>query len=292
MIYKGNRYGVRKAFHADGNANQASPVVVTFPYAGQRSLTGGPAFAEKFLKDQGYDAYHVLNAQADWFQHKEFLACLDVIRNDLPADRDIVTYGSSMGGYGALLASQQLGASRVLAFSPQFSIDRKVAPFEIRWAPEAAEIGTYLFDVTKSVIQSGQVVTLHDPRHLDCRQMDLFPSQSNWKRLHLPYCGHDIPKVLLEMELLTSFVGAVLSDDIDACVWQNRLLKSRRDTLGYWRGLAVVASRSHQFEFAEMALSQMKTHDADEVLIARTRDGIERQRRVARARVQRIARAG
>ena len=45
----------------------------------------------------------------------------------------VVTYGSSMGGYAAIRLAGLAGATCVLAMSPQYSIDPKVAGFDRRW---------------------------------------------------------------------------------------------------------------------------------------------------------------
>lgn len=46
--------------------------------------------------------------------------------------RSIVTYGASMGGYGALKHGAAFGATHTLAFSPQLSINPSELPFEQR----------------------------------------------------------------------------------------------------------------------------------------------------------------
>lgn len=55
-----------------------------------------------------------------WFQYEEFVDIQDLIEKDY---KEIVTLGCSMGGYAATLFGLMIKADRILAFSPQTTLE-------------------------------------------------------------------------------------------------------------------------------------------------------------------------
>ena len=89
----------------------------------------------------------------------------DSLRTRL-ADRIVATLGESMGGSGALLATNYLNVSRTLAISPQFAVK---PPFA-------------LFDET---------ITQRDISHLTEHYIDDFGKVKNIETCHLLFGNHD-----------------------------------------------------------------------------------------------------
>lgn len=292
LIFNGKRYAVRKVFgsHAEGEPNEG-PIAVTFPHAGGPTMNRNVAFGEMFLKTKAIDAYHLLNAEVDWFQHPEFWDAINAIHMDAPAGREIVTYGASMGGHGALLASTRLAASRVLAVVPQYSIDRGVVPFEKRWKNDAARIGKFIHDIDAEIDPDCQIITLHDPRNTDQRQMDLFTPTSNWSMLKLPYAGHTPLMGLQQARMLSAFVTNVVHGTFDLKEWNPKLLKARRDSTSYWRVIATHAVRLNRVAFAEYAIGRMIDLGAHPKELEVTRAAIDRSVESAARRATRKAKA-
>lgn len=290
LIFEGHRYAVRKVFHGAAPVSPGSvPVVVTFPHAGGPSMNRGTAFGQKFLDANGIDAYHVLNAQVDWFQHPEFWDAIKAIHMDAPPGREIVAYGASMGGYGALLASSRLAAARVLAVVPQYSIDRSVTPFEKRWKEHANRIGPFVHDIDAEIDADSRIYTLHDPRNIDHRQMDLFSKTDNWTTITLPFGGHTPLMGLQQANVLSGFVTDILYGRFDYRSWQPKLLRARRDSAAYWRVLAMHAVRLKRIAFAEYAVSRMRDLGAHQKEIDVTRAAIDRNIQSAAQRAARRA---
>ena len=279
LVFEGKRYAVRKVFGSaakDAPNDSDGPIVVTFPHAGGPTMNQRVAFGEIFLKTKGIDAYHLLNAEVDWFQHPEFWDAISAIHMDAPAGREVVAYGASMGGHGALLASSRLAASRVLAVVPQYSIDRDVVPFEKRWKDHAAKIGTFIHDIDAEIDPDGQIFTLHDPRNIDQRQMNLFTPMQNWEILKIPYGGHTPLMGLQQAKILSGFVTDIIYGTFDHDVWKTKLLRARRDSISYWRVIATHAVRLNRIAFAEHAISQMQDLGAHHKELEVTRATIDR----------------
>lgn len=70
---------------------------------------------------EGLDVIGVSSTAYDWYPRDTMAALLPVIR--AAAKPAIISYGFSMGGYGALKYASALGARGVLALSAQYSID-------------------------------------------------------------------------------------------------------------------------------------------------------------------------
>ncbi|SFR42980.1 hypothetical protein SAMN04488005_1846 [Yoonia tamlensis] len=120
---------------------------------------------KNFITSAGYTAVMVQPARQDWFQHESFDAALDAIRRipDLP--RPWLSYGTSMGGYGAIVGAAALEADFFLSGSPQASINdaymRKIK--DGRWRPGRA---FYRVDPIRNGACAGtKGVVLCDPLH-------------------------------------------------------------------------------------------------------------------------------
>lgn len=99
-----------------------------------------PLADETYFRNNGYACLTVDSHRNDWFLSAETVPLMAALAGVCRDHGEVVTYGFSMGGFAALLFSRILGASRIVAISPQYSIDRTLCPFETRWAEEAKSI--------------------------------------------------------------------------------------------------------------------------------------------------------
>lgn len=283
FLFKGDLYAVRKSFHGKGDG----PIVVAFPHAGDPGGLDRGGFGESWLRAKGFDAYILRPKQADWFQNHEIFSAFDAMLHDAGA-RDIVTYGASMGAYGALMASGPLKAVRVFAASPQFHLDPSRAPFDHRWAPHHERIGPFIHDIQQMISRNAQIVSLHDPRDIDGRHMDLFAALPNWRRFILPYGGHQVLMVLAGMGSLGTFTQSVLRGDMHALPAQSELLRQRRKSPVWLRTFGLRSIKSNRPMVSEWAATR-----CDELGDAATAAYIRfRLDKAAAARVKHAAAAG
>ena len=89
----------------------------------------GYRWGQPFLSKNGIDSINVVNATNHWYQTTEMKEVIPIIRKYIEGRvyENVIAYGLSMGGYGAVLFAEQLKANRVLALSPRFQfkdIDR------------------------------------------------------------------------------------------------------------------------------------------------------------------------
>lgn len=153
-----------------------------------RPATRVRGFADGVFAAKGIDELHVVPRRNHWYHSPEMVEVKRIAR-EFAEQRRVITYGSSMGGYGAALMSAHLGVPAV-ALAPQFTLDRGVAPWEPRWRDELEEMGTFdTSAMTRDGLASGYL--FYDPfTNLDAKQARLFRGQSNFTFVPCPFSGH------------------------------------------------------------------------------------------------------
>lgn len=92
----------------------------------------------------------------------------------------LYSLGNSMGGFNAILSSRYFNISKVIAFAPQWSVNKSIVPFENRWEQYTDNIVVWRHlslegcfnNVTKYHIIFGN-------RGQDMQHSRLFPSKDN-----------------------------------------------------------------------------------------------------------------
>lgn len=80
---------------------------------------------------------HIQSRENDWFINDETAALEAALSRFVERYDEVAAMGFSMGGYGALRFARALRIDRLLAISPQVSIDPEVVPFDRRYREEA-----------------------------------------------------------------------------------------------------------------------------------------------------------
>lgn len=189
--------------------------VVTFDCYHDEPGFDRAAFAEAYLAHYDIGAIHILTHGNDWFQYAEMAAVLEVVRAALAGAERILAYGSSMGGYGAIRFADAVGAHAVLALSPQYSIDRRKAPFERRWTQDRRRI-RFLADIDGPIRCGARVVVAYDPELSHDRQhVALIAADTPVETLALAHAGHPAGAFLSDIDLLKSLVEQMLDGTAD-----------------------------------------------------------------------------
>jgi len=188
MIYESSTIRVEDCT-IDGDRTN---VVVTFPFARGKDGFRDP-FGKEFFARRAISAIHITISTSNWFQSEELNAALSAVRTRTAQFDRVVTYGQSMGGYGAIAASAAVGAHAILAMAPQFSLDRAKVPWEKRWPVQHTAIvdgGGYVRDELEELIApEAELYLVYDPRTVDSRHVDLIilsPEMPYRYRSHLP----------------------------------------------------------------------------------------------------------
>lgn len=226
-------------------------VIVTFPDLIHPTTVDAPGWGEPFFLKRGRPVVSILQKKANWFQNPGFFEAMAKIREFVGPSGELICYGGSMGGYGAILGSGVLGATRVIAHCPQFSIDRLVAPFERRYPTQASEIGTFLWNVEDHYSASAQYLLLYDPTHkVDRQHRALFPMASNWINIPVPGSSHGTLPTLIEMGLSQQIFDLTVGT-MSPVELRHAIRKNRATSYRYVRRMGNLSFLRHP-EFSEL----------------------------------------
>lgn len=199
-----------------------------------------PLSGDTLFDRRGWPVLRVQTARNDWFLNPDLEAALDVVAAIAGDYANVVTYGFSMGGYGALRFAEAAGACRVVAISPQATPIPARAPFETRWWKDRQQCDAALDDLSHmSRAGAPRVVMLYDPmQRPDRLQAELVRAHCNdVLALPLAFGGHPATQTILQGGRLGEFAAALLNDPLD----RHRLLqvhkRARRQAEGYREAL-------------------------------------------------------
>lgn len=197
------RITLHRARRAQGD--DRGPLVITF--GGQPSGPGDAGFGTGWALQHGWDTIHVAQRHASQYQgldHEDFAAAI------LPASsgRDLVCYGSSLGGYAALYYAGAVGA-RVLAASPMFPawppLERTHDAIPIRHRPLADLPAT-----PHSPIVLYDPMVPGDAAMVERMVRPVYPAG---RYATLPFAGHTTLQALSRTGMLKPFVRAAIVED-------------------------------------------------------------------------------
>lgn len=237
-------------------------LVVTFDYRmpNRRGFRGQPP--SKFLRRSGVDHAHVFAAANDWFINPDIDA-LESAFADLGRRYDKVrVMGYSMGGYGAFRFARALGATDVIAVSPQASISRQTVPFERRWRAEAADFDAACGDLALVGTEALAGYIAVDPfRRFDMAHarliLDQFPSV---ELARLPFGGHPATKALAGARRRLATHQSIVAERVQASDLITLHRQVRSESIDYWKEFAIWAARKRPAlaEAAQLAVTTLR----------------------------------
>ncbi|MCS0502204.1 alpha/beta hydrolase [Ancylobacter mangrovi] len=190
-----------------------------------------PGFAEHFLQSRGYSAYHMQPKTNSWYQYQEMAEALAMVREAIAPGTRLVTYGSSMGGYGAYRFSAPLRADKVIAFSPQYSINRFRTWWERRWAAD----GRPLIWDRQAPHHGGDLFIFYDPLNTDRHHIRGMRREADIRPVRMFFSGHASIAYVQELGFLEKAVLDIAEDRFDAAAFEALLWERRLGSSTYQR---------------------------------------------------------
>lgn len=188
-------------------------LVVTFTQ--WTSTLPATLFGSKPLTARGVSFLAFQSLDNHWWQTEEVIEAIDKARPILSRYARIYTYGVSMGAYAALVFSGMLGAHRVIAASPQFSIHRELVPFETRWEKESVRYPCRIHDPLAWVSETAEKFILYDPfNRLDSKQAGCFRAVKNTSFVKMSLTGHAALHRFRDTGTLSRFMEMILKPDL------------------------------------------------------------------------------
>jgi len=120
--------------------------------------------------------------------------------------RRVITIGNSMGGFGAILFARLLGANAAIAFSPQFSFDRKIVPGEHRWSEYRDAISTWRFPTALPYHRATRYFIFSGTDSMEMQHTTLFPKASNVS-IFFVAGGHSVAQAIKDTGQLAKVIA-------------------------------------------------------------------------------------
>lgn len=199
--------------------NGSSDCIITFSnWSKYPAKVDREGFAKPFIDKKNISSVYFISKKNHWWQIAEIYFAISLVNSYTQSRYNRITlYGSSMGAYGALLFHKNLNADRVLAISPQFSIDRKVARFETRWTEEYEATHFIHDDMLLACESNVEKYIFSTDESLDLRQAKLFQNlckPDNTFIYFIRFAGHPCGPYLLETGILSRLVSNILIGDV------------------------------------------------------------------------------
>lgn len=203
-------------------------------------------FAQGFLENNKINGIYVLPDTNDWFTGSEINDILDQIKGVISKFSNIVTYGSSMGGYAAIRYANALHAKRAIAVSPQYSINKEIVPHENRWEDERDLVNFKFENNNFTLTNSSEYYILIDTIKYDFAydfpHAKLYENHGQIKIVPFPFSGHPSHLFLNDIGLVGEFSLALIRNDTAKVNEFRRSIRSlRKNSRTYWthRGYAL-----------------------------------------------------
>lgn len=201
--------------------------VVTFDPHAEDEQMKRLAFGEEFFDKHSISVVHVLSRRNRWYHEPDWREAIAAVKSAVNGYRRVITYGSSMGGYGALRFASAIGAQLALALAPQFSVDPGKAPFETRW-PRARRV-RWLSELSGPLSADVPAIIVYDSAmRLERRHVDLIAGEVPIQRVALPNAGHHVGAYLAECDLLGALALGAVRDELDLASLRQEARQRRR----------------------------------------------------------------
>jgi hypothetical protein len=213
-------------------------------FANQWARYDGRAFwADAVTKTIGLSVAGFVAKEPNWYAADDMAALIPALMKRLDGRfRLRTTYGHSQGGFAALKYSRALGASTVLAFSPQYSIDARLVP--------DARVNKYYTGQLNAGMAiehadtAGNLFVFYDPHDpADAQHAELIGKATPILTVPITYVGHGSDRVMSDPALFRHVLDVSRPGDVTRVrqlMARNRAARADRPVL---MALALAASR-------------------------------------------------
>lgn len=201
-----------------------------------------------FYRDHKWSHLGIMSFEANWYRDPRLFDWFEarVADGAFNGFGKVVLTGTSMGAYGAMAFARLFKKADVLAFSPQTSLDGKLAPWETRFASGRKQdwSGRYR-DAAQKLKGCGNVFVLYDPGfELDRKHAERVKG-ANVHHLKTWFSSHKSALFLRRANLLKPLVEAAVAGQLDEQTFY-KLYRQRRSLPWYVNGLTDAAlGRGH-----------------------------------------------
>lgn len=203
-------------------------------------------WAWRRLQPMGHSVLGVQSHAKDWFRQPTAPALLRALeeRGFFRRFSRVILTGASMGGFAALNFAPLIPEARVLAFSPQSTMNKVIAPFEARFPFAVRKSnweGAPFLDAVAAVPYIRRGVVVYDPFVPEDRAHAARLAAPNLQLLRVPFCTHEAIRVVLKSGAFPALVAALAEGDtVGLGFWQS--FRGRRGVSKWQRSLLATAA--------------------------------------------------
>ena len=232
------------------------------------------------LAPLGHSVLGVQSHAKDWFRQPTAPALLQGLedRGFFRRFRRVVLTGASMGGFAALNFAPLIPEARVLAFSPQSTMSKVIAPFEERF-PFAVRKSNWeaapFLDAAAAMPYIRRAVVLYDPFVPEDRAHAARLAGPNVQLLRAPFTTHEAIRVVLKSGTFPLLIDTLLQrDEVGPEFWA--AFRARRGVTKWQRAVLAAAANRGRHALVVLAADGMlrlgaDLPDEDKVFIRRAR---------------------
>ena len=238
-------------------------LIVTFEPAGaeiDRSDSARNPWHLPLLSLFGYSVLGIKPAAVNWYRGHRLLEWFTSprLREFLSQFQDVIFYGGSMGGFGALTFSRIVPGSLVVAYNPQSTLSPHLAPWDRRPESQVFDWSGAFSDAAEAAPLARRVYVFYDPFHVVDRKHVGRIDGPNVEHLKMPFLGHETPRWLMELGLLKDATEAAIAGSLSSATFA-RMIRKRRNTPRYYKVAAQRlrdAGRPHLSQLFSAAILQ------------------------------------
>ncbi|MEM5522450.1 alpha/beta hydrolase [Sulfitobacter sp. AS59] len=209
----------------------------------------------------GYSILGMQSHNKDWYRRPDAAAQIGSLQKIGYFDQfsRVLFVGASMGGFAALCFAHLVPKARVLAFSPQSTLNRDIAPFERRypWPYRKFDWDTPAYlDAAEHVegIAGGHI--FFDPHVGEDAQHVQRLSTSELKNVKIPFSGHTLIRTIAKSGALELLIQEIAeTGELSTAFW--RKMRNRRKDPRWAKSFLQAASARHGSGLARRACDIM-----------------------------------
>ena len=180
---------------------------------------------EEFIRaSMSATAIFIVDKKRSWANNIDFI----LLKNSIAPyvqNKTVNALGTSMGGYNAIIASKYISIHSIVAFVPQYSINKKIMPGECRWDCFGKDITNWQIEsLDGHFVPNTQYYILAGSVGGDRAHLEKMPTIPNIKKIYFQnsFFDHNVAPVLKSRNILYD----VISDCFN-CLDPNTIINSK-----------------------------------------------------------------
>ena len=209
----------------------------------------------------GFSILGLMASRKDWYRNDDTPRLLIALRDAglFAGFRRILLVGASMGGFAALTYASLIPGAVVLAFSPQTTLSRQIAPFERRYRYAARKwdwSSPAFLDAAEGASAAAEVHLVYDPFVREDKAHALRLTGPQVRHYPMGHMGHRAIRGIKTTGMLQTLIEGIATGSLDRQALAQGL-RARRQDPSWQRALLAEAERRGHPRLALLAAQRL-----------------------------------